>query len=570
MREKNWKYSETGMMLLFVLILIMILTTLMVAMLIITSERLNMTGMADRRAKALESAQSGVEYAFYQLNNDPNWGKGVIGNITEKLPDGQEFTIIFDPLETPFSKNNLTGDTTSGSTPPFSAEIICRGTYGRISKTYRAVFKREEEFELPASSAGNINLVTYNSGNPSETNIKGIKPDDPGVMHGNEDLTFDGDGSGKLNLNDGYLSSSGNVDVSGAVNSSQIKTKPSNAEMCYPDIDILEIIDDNKASCHTLPSPFKYYLFGYFEYAQNVYCLPHSSDLSTGIDDPAVHTYPYTLGVATFTEPSSMWDYADKMVDFYYNPPGTTKPNPPQLPSSPARNLYNSYNPIDFAIYGTPEMTAIENELAMTVSKTIEPDGCVLITLTLNSDLYIPYEISICQPGSMTYYWDQKEHSYGYTFHLSANYSPKFKLDLNGHNIYAQKGLFIRMPLAGKGNIFSGGEVCITHSYDLELGVYAQSELWVDYCPQNAVDELTYRGILYSKSNIGISFLDDYSHLKKYNYYGTMLSAGAGNEVIMETLSDQVNIFYTHDQLDGICKVRKNFKVRRNECYLLR
>jgi hypothetical protein len=569
MREKNWKYSETGMMLLFVLILIMILTTLMVAMLIITSERLNMTGMADRRAKALEAAQSGVEYAFYQLNNDPNWGKGVISNITEKLPDGQEFSIIFDPVETPFSKNNLTGDTKSGSTPPFSAEIICRGTYGRISKTYRAVFKREEEFELPASSAGNMNLVTYNNGNPSETNIKGIEPNDPGVIHGNEDLTFDGDGSGKLNLNDGYFSSSGNVDITGTVNSSQIKIKPSNAEMCYPDIDILEIIDDNKASCHTLPSASKFYLFGYFEYAQNAYCIPHSSDLATGTDDPTVHTYPYTLGVATFTESGGIWDYIDVLIDFYYASPGTTKSNPPGLPSSPARNLYNSYNPIDFAIYGTPEMTAIENELAMTVSKTIEPDGCVLTTLKLTSDLYIPYEISITQACSMLYYWSNKHNKYSYMPALSANYSPKFKLDLNGHNIYAQDSLHIGMPLAGKGNIFSGGEIGIIQSYDLELGVYAQSGLYLDYCSQNAVDELTYRGILYSKSNIGMYALDD-SHLKKYNYYGTMLSAGTGNDFNIGITSDQVNIFYTHDQLEGICKVRKNFKVRRNECYLLR
>ena len=144
---------EKGMMLVTILMLTFLLVMLTTSMIFISSQNLNMTGLAEKKAKALQAAEAGVEYAFYQLYH-PDWGTSITSDITESLGDGQSFTIVFNPSSTHHSKNNLMNKDPNGSTPGYSAEIISRGTYKGCDRIIRAFFKRDDEFQYPISSGG--------------------------------------------------------------------------------------------------------------------------------------------------------------------------------------------------------------------------------------------------------------------------------------------------------------------------------------------------------------------------------------------------------------------------------
>ncbi len=74
---------EKGMMLITIVMLVFLLVMLTVSMTVIVSESLNITGRAGLKAKALNAAEAGIEYAYYQLNNETRWGDPSFDAISE-------------------------------------------------------------------------------------------------------------------------------------------------------------------------------------------------------------------------------------------------------------------------------------------------------------------------------------------------------------------------------------------------------------------------------------------------------------------------------------------------------
>jgi len=157
------KVSQRGMMLVTILMLLLLLVMLTTSMITLTSEALNITGKADKKSRALQAAEAGIEYAYYQLNAVSSWSPAL---VYEDIGNGQKFKIIFDGSH---SKNNLTNPAPSGTTPRYSAEIICEGFYEQVGEvigkvTLRAIFLREEIFPSSIISGGpSCYLLGYSS-----------------------------------------------------------------------------------------------------------------------------------------------------------------------------------------------------------------------------------------------------------------------------------------------------------------------------------------------------------------------------------------------------------------------
>lgn len=116
--------NEKAIMLISVLILITILMMLVTSMLLIATQNYNLAGMADKKARALRSAEAAVEYALYRLNNNTSWTPTGDLSVDLYFSQGERAKIIASNFV-----NNLSGSTQIGSTPPYSAEVLSEGSY---------------------------------------------------------------------------------------------------------------------------------------------------------------------------------------------------------------------------------------------------------------------------------------------------------------------------------------------------------------------------------------------------------------------------------------------------------
>ncbi|MEW6215583.1 MAG: hypothetical protein AB1478_10350, partial [Nitrospirota bacterium] len=164
MNKKNFLHK--GMVLISILMLTVILIMLTTSMLIIVGQTSNIIGKADLKTKAIVAAEGGIEFARYQLSQDPTWGgdpNNPVSDVIVDISSSQRFTITFDTSKPYFSYNNIDGENASGTTPRYSVEIISKGSVmekGTEKKTayLRAIFIRDDDYPCPVYSAGNITI----------------------------------------------------------------------------------------------------------------------------------------------------------------------------------------------------------------------------------------------------------------------------------------------------------------------------------------------------------------------------------------------------------------------------
>ncbi|MEQ8226078.1 MAG: hypothetical protein ABRQ37_27440, partial [Candidatus Eremiobacterota bacterium] len=149
--------NEKAIMLISVLILVTILMMLVTSMLLIATQNYNLAGMADKKAKALRAAEAGVEYALYRLNNDTTWTPSGDMYVDMYFSQGETAKIIASDFT-----NNLKGNTQSGSTPPYSAEVLSEGGYKGQKVKIKAIFVRDDMSQYPVASEGNLFLNYQN------------------------------------------------------------------------------------------------------------------------------------------------------------------------------------------------------------------------------------------------------------------------------------------------------------------------------------------------------------------------------------------------------------------------
>ena len=101
------------------------------------------------------------------LNSDPTWADKAhpLTGLTVDLGNNQEFTI------TGQSRNNLTEQTSWLSTPPLTAEIICKGivkvnSEERQKVTLRAIFQRDDDYPCPVYSGSDILMLAWGNKAP--------------------------------------------------------------------------------------------------------------------------------------------------------------------------------------------------------------------------------------------------------------------------------------------------------------------------------------------------------------------------------------------------------------------
>ncbi len=553
------KIFKRGMMLVSVIMLMTLLVMLTTSMIFIATRTLNIMGKSDSKVLALQSAEAGLEYARLQLSSDVDWGKIMTSDIDVPLNSSdQESVIIFNPSEH-HTINNLDGNSYSGTAPPYTAEIICKGIYkekGKIKqKVYlRGLFSRDDEYPCPVYSSGYIAIqggnpvpslkFTGNESNPSPVRI-----------HSNKKISIS---NANVNLYEGFLSSCSTVDL---FNVNSIMTKTDTLPVRVPFIDIKGIIDARKAACHALPSD-KFYLVGYFEYdpanpydaadpngrryrtdpadpnvrtdpndpncppynvyddpddpnddPNTCYCIPHS-DYTTTASDPYVHTSSYKAGIARFSE-ADCTAFLNNYGDFYYNPSASGS-------GGENRNFFDYYPDIRFWSYNNDPNSLfqhIEDELGMSVSAVTGS-----ITLTLDKDIYIPSSFGLFETGCIGLAQDIPG---GASLTPSVYYpqginNTRVKLELANHKIYGNK-LWLGIAPDGTGGILSTETIDFIHSFE-ELKMIALSEKSVRMAYRKpSSDTLIYRGIIYGKDDIVIQSNSNAGSINYFKYYGTML-----------------------------------------------
>jgi hypothetical protein len=588
------KLSEKGMMLVTILMLTFLLVMLTTSMILISSQNLNMTGLAEKKAKALQAAEAGVDYAFYRLNNDSTWGTGVILDTPqENLGSNQSFTIVFNPFSSHHSKNNLMNKDPNGSTPGYSAEIISKGTYKGTEKVLRAIFVREDEFLCPIYTEGDIFMRSYITGTLN-FNVTGKKSsNDPGRIHSNTDIDIKSTWGTNIamNLHGGFLSACSTVTL--ADMTASVNKKTDVLPVKIPDINITDIIANRPSDpnmCKTL-DPNTFYLAGYFEYDPNSpYCIPHHPRPgdSWAFIDPNVYTSNYKVGIASFTE-TDCTNFLSNYQAFY---------TPSSPPLNPGRNFYNYYNPITFYEYpisGTTTDIAnfnnnLKNSLGLSMTVDTEPvTGKPRITLNLEKDIYIPDSTGLFETTTMSgnrpvYLWPAKS----------------ARLNFNGHKIYTGSKLWIGMPLYGTGAIISGESVdFIQGGYNANLVILSEKSVRMLYReePCSTVIDLPYTGIIYAKDDILIESnsqwsagnknliikgtivcknnqptVFDNSLLTTYplSFYSSLYRKDLNFYIDSVTINN-INIIHSADGLDNLAALRGNdFNVRKLLCEVLK
>ncbi len=549
----KYNFSKNGMMLISILMLTFLLVMLTTAIIVISSEQLNLTGRLEKRIQALQAAEAGVEYALYRLNSEPNWSPN--SDTTEIINSRQEFTIIsFDPLVPNHSTNNLKNPSSSGSTPAFSAEIRCQGMFKHGTETVdvfmRAIFVRDDKVPYSICSGGPLILVGRNySTTPgvSSFEIKGKNTGFLGRAHANSDIEIwrqHHDPVELINLLDGFMSSSGTIKSTWpSYNLSGIKRKENTVPAKLPLISINDIVDAGSSdpSFHKVNQPNRIYLIGYFEYAPGI-CIPHNTPGPRAGDRDRFGNSsgpPYQKGIALIQE-SSFKTFLNNYGNCYYNP----SPND----SNGNTNLYSLYPTLTFWDYDDPNFpTQLDSELKMGMNYDDSDPNHRLFNLTLQENLFIEEQTYMFMTESMA----PSGLDPAYSLHQMVNTGAG--LDLNSHSIYAEKPVCIGIPLSGEGNIISKETLDFNIYYDADLLVLSEKSVRAVYhgyaapCsppyPPTIWERFTLKGIFYSKDNLIIH--PNVSSFKKPEIKGALICLDEQtNNMEPSILAYRTDMFY--------------------------
>ncbi|MEQ8187520.1 MAG: hypothetical protein ABRQ39_06060 [Candidatus Eremiobacterota bacterium] len=504
--------NEKAIILISVLILITILMMLVTSMLLIATQNYNMAGIADKKAKALRSAEAGVEYAIYRLNNDTSWAPAGDMNIDMYFAQGETAKIIASEFT-----NNLKGSTKIGSTPPYSAEVLSEGNYKGQKVKIKAIFVRDDMSQYPLASEGNL-LLNYQEINGEKKFIG--KNNSPGRLHSNDRMiVWEYYGDVSLDLNEGFLSSVGNLEYS----KYNLRHPPFDyKEHVNPaeiaDINIASVV--NKHSGYHTVAGDRYYLVGYFEYSPGNYCIPHEgpsavTSQTTDVDywdqttDDMVYTHPYKYGIASFTE-SSCKNFMDKYRELQsIGPDITTSIHEEKRNLNSSRNLLDYYTDLTFGeIYSTGWEDTM-NTLGMTYSTELD-GGIVVTTLHLKDNTYCSGALGLFETLRFDCY-RERNGDIG-DARLLSFVKPKLKLKLNNKNLYCEGEM--SLPSIDNGTAASKDSIYILCDHGENMTVLAENNIRMcikDPTPDVAgetITDITLSGLLYAKDNIYIGTLN--------------------------------------------------------------
>jgi len=578
----RYRYCKRGMMLITILMLVFLLVMLTTSMITLTSETLNLTGNMDKKTRALQAAEAGIDYAFYQLNNDNTWGDPnvsalFLSDIAESLDNNQNFTIIFDQTRSSYSKNNLYNPAVNGSTPAYGAEIICEGNYRGYKETSRAIFLREELIPYPLVTGGYINMKCGWMGNGQYFKIRGKDVADPGRIHGNKNMELYGNDTPVLDMGDGFLSLGETLTRNFRV-IGQIKTKENlDTPIRIPDISAQNIIN-NRGICLDVNSG-KIYLLGYFEHKfiapgdPGNYAIPHCSYLNEALVwNKTVKEYPYKLGIVVINE-NNIQDFMDCYINMY----ASMDFNYLKL-----RNFYTDYPDLEFWDATDADFnTKLMNNLGMTF--TVDGGNPDYLTLNLTKDLFVSGVNGLFATGTI----------------IEINYQrggfvdTESKLNFAGHNIYGN--MFIGIPPVGEGSIISTEIIDMLHSHTLdEMLLVSDKSVRIAYQATASNGIANYSGIIYAKDDIFIQ-TSGQDNNQEFHFFGTIACKNvnpssspscspysvlpvfsfyrdnATNFYLCPWMLNEVSITHTDDGLDKLITMRGNdFKIRKQYMEILK
>jgi len=562
-------------MLITILMLLFLLVMLTVSMISLTSETLNLAGSLDRKARAIQSAEAGIDYAFYKLNNDSTWIPAY--GVPESLDNEQYF-------EFSYALNNLRGNTQIVTTPCYSAEIVCDGYYKEYKQKIRAVFVREDNIPCGIISQGSIRLHCYR---PFEYYTEKT-PGTEGAVQGHSNSSIKLICPFGIDLHDGFMSACSIVN--NVFTSYPIKEKEGVSPEKIPDIDIADIInnkDPNDPNYVVILPDNTFYLAGFFEYNSSVpYCIAHST-MGTLPKDPTVYSYPYKVGIARLYLESNCLNFLKNYGKTY---------------NGFSRNLYSYYS-VDFREYpvaGPPSaITTFNNNLVSDTGMSMSFDpNTNEITLTLQKDIYVNTVNGLFETD---YIW-----GYPGKFIPMAMHNSSVKMDFNNHIIFGNK-LFLGIPPVGTGAIVSRETVDTVSNYTSNLAILSEKSvrmvirdtIYTD--PSNIFSSSTgmssFNGIIYAKDNIlvqvnaengtsqpawkikGVMASKDivYNNNNQTSPFALYQSFDPDESLYSINLRTSgssstyvVEIVHSYDGLDLMASLRENnFKVRKQYCEIL-
>ena len=504
--------NEKAIILISVLILITILMMLVTSMLLIATQNYNMAGMADKKAKALRAAEAGVEYALYRLNNNTSWTPSGDLSIDMYFSQGETSKIIASNFV-----NNLRGFTQTGSTPPYSAEVLSEGTYKGQKVKIKTIFVRDDMSQYPVASEGNL-LLNYQEID-GEKKVIG-KNNSPGRLHSNNRMVVWEPyyGSVFLDLNKGFLSSVGNLEYSRYYGGPPFDYKEHVTPAEIANINIGSVVNKH-TGYHTIAGD-RYYIVGYFEYSPGNYCIPHEgpsavtsrtsdTDYWDQTSDDMVYTHPYKYGIASFTE-NSCKNFMDNYRELQsIGPDITTTILDEKRNLNSSRNLFDYYTDVTFGeIYSTGWEDTM-NTLGMTYSSELD-GGIVVTTLQLKDNTYCSGALGLFE----TLRFDCYREGNGDIgdARLLSFVKPKLKLNLNNKNFYSEGEM--SLPSIDNGTVASRDSIYILCDHGENMTVLAENNIFMcikDPTPDistESITEIGLSGLLYAKDNIYIGTLN--------------------------------------------------------------
>ncbi len=245
-----------GMALITILLMMVILVMLTVTLITVNTNNLLYTLNYNNRVSALMAAESGVSYAIYALQQDPNWCPAELG---KKCSNGN-FRIYFKPYTTVtdyYSVNNLTGEgLVSGynepnGVPPHTVNLIVTGQSGSTVRRIRVTLGWANISEGGrCSGTANVygdQFIIQRATTAKDTSQGGSfhsnyrNPSDPNE---NSISTYDMlKGTTKVNAYGGVISACGGIDIRDSdVNSMGTQLRPKVEPKPIPDVDIKKLV----------------------------------------------------------------------------------------------------------------------------------------------------------------------------------------------------------------------------------------------------------------------------------------------------------------------------------------
>ncbi|MEQ8169439.1 MAG: hypothetical protein ABRQ38_11125 [Candidatus Eremiobacterota bacterium] len=245
-----------GMALITILLMMVILIMLTVTLITVNTNNLLYTLNYNTRVSALMAAESGVAYAIYELQSDPNWSPP---DISKQCKNGK-FRIYFKPgttLTDYYSVNNLNGEGVvngykePNGVPPHTVNLIVTGQSGSTVRRIKVTLGRANISEGGrCSGTANIYADQFiiqrattakdtnqggsfhsNYRNPSDPNENSISACD--ILKGNTNVKAYG----------GVISACGGIDIRDSdVNSMGTQLRPKVEPKPIPDVDIKKLV----------------------------------------------------------------------------------------------------------------------------------------------------------------------------------------------------------------------------------------------------------------------------------------------------------------------------------------